>query len=392
MSKKSLLYASPFPPQKSGISDYSVELAHALEKHFDVTLFTDNYKVKHSLIANIPVVRYGEDEIDFDKYDYLVYNVGNNPDFHSYIYEAALAHPGMIILHDYMLYYLFVGYYQRKRQLYSKLYNATGTETFLKMKHIIKKNGSNLLEQKGNASIAPFNDELLASGNKIMVHSEYARKRIIDTGLVSEDKVRKINQLYYSEYEGKKSINKDLLYAKFNIPKDAVIIASFGFIAETKLNKEVCRVVKELSNESDKKLCYVMVGEGNYADSELEEGKVIKTGYTNIDEFNSFIDHADIIVSLRGVSMGETSGAMIRIFQYGKCCITNGGGWFSELPDDSVIKIELDDVEKNLKEALSDLIENDDKKRSYEKNARAFVERDNAPDVVCEHIKAFLEE
>ena len=58
---------------------------------------------------NIPFTRRAARQItnaDYDKYDYLVYNVGNNPDFHSYIYEAALAHPGMIILHDYMLYYL----------------------------------------------------------------------------------------------------------------------------------------------------------------------------------------------------------------------------------------------------------------------------------------------
>ena len=45
MPKPSLLYASPFPPQRSGISECSAALVRALSGFFRVTLYTDNYEI-----------------------------------------------------------------------------------------------------------------------------------------------------------------------------------------------------------------------------------------------------------------------------------------------------------------------------------------------------------
>jgi glycosyltransferase involved in cell wall biosynthesis len=388
--KPTLLYASPFPPMKSGISDYSVELVRALSGQFEITLYTDDYDINDDSVSEYPAVKNSVDNVDFDSYDYIIYNIGNNLEFHSYIYEAAIKHPGMIILHDLMIYYLFVGLYTQKKEIYSKVYSSLGMEDYLKIKHAVKSNGRSLREQKQLSSEISFNKELLSSGNKIMVHSEYSKNKILETGLIAENKVRKIEMVNFANNENYSLIDKDSLFEKFNIPKDAIVVASLGFIVWTKMNKEVCRAVKEIASYSDKKICYVMVGDGNYADDELKPDVVIKTGYTNIDEFNSFINYSDIIVSLRGTTMGETSGAIVRILQSGKCCITNNIGWFAELPDDCVVKIDLSDVEGNLKSAISDLIENPEKKKTFEKNAKEYIERDYAPDLVAEKIKDFL--
>ena len=53
MERPSLLYASPFPPMKSGISDYSEELIQDLARKFDITLFTDDYNISNKINKNL---------------------------------------------------------------------------------------------------------------------------------------------------------------------------------------------------------------------------------------------------------------------------------------------------------------------------------------------------
>ena len=43
MLKERLLYVSPFPPMKSGISDYSEILVYALKQYYDIDLLIDDY-------------------------------------------------------------------------------------------------------------------------------------------------------------------------------------------------------------------------------------------------------------------------------------------------------------------------------------------------------------
>lgn len=375
MEKPSLLYASPFPPMKSGISDYSTALVKALDSKFNITLFTDNYVLEEKNMKKYPVVRYGVDKINFDHYDYIIYNIGNNPEYHSYIYEAALKHPGMIILHDFVIYYLFIGYYKQKNELYSSVYSKLGHEDFQKIKDAVKQNGIDLLQQKHLTSILPMNKEIIESNNKIMVHSKFSYEKLIATGLIERKRVAHINhiQLLEDDFQ-KETIERRALFKKYNIPLDTIIISSFGYIAETKLNKEVCKVVRAINENSDIKVCYVMVGAGEYADAEIDGKNAIKTGYTELDEFNSFVQYSDIIVNLRYPSMGETSGSMLRILQLGKCCVTNNGGWFSEIPDTCVCKIDVENVEAELKKTLSELITNKKRREIVGINAQEYIQ------------------
>ena len=375
MGKPSLLYASPFPPMKSGISDYSTVLVKALDSKFNITLFTDNYVIDEGKLTKYPVVKYGVDDVDFDKFDYILYNIGNNPEYHSYIYEAAIRHPGMIIMHDLVLYYLFVGYYQKKNELYSSLYSKLGQDVFRQIKEEVKENGSNLLEQKHLASLYPMNRELIQSGNKIMVHSEFARNRIINTGWIDTKKIKHINLIQQIDDDTEDAIlDRTKIFRKYGIPENAVVIASFGYIAETKMNMEVCKAVKQISKTVKTPICYVMVGEGNYVDKEIDEKNIFKTGYVELKEFNNFIQYSDIIVNLRNPSMGETSGAMLRILQLGKCCVTNNGGWFSEIPDTCVCKIDVENVEAELKKTLSELITNKKRREIVGINAKEYIQ------------------
>ncbi|MBK8203633.1 MAG: hypothetical protein IPK68_15350 [Bdellovibrionales bacterium] len=126
--KKKILYFSPIPPYKSGIADYSETLLTALSERFNITIAIDPMRIVNSglynvnerdllgkfrpdLIEKYEIKYIGWDKVDFDAYDYRIYNVGNNPHFHSYMYDILRYHPGLIILHDVVLHYLTVGRY-----------------------------------------------------------------------------------------------------------------------------------------------------------------------------------------------------------------------------------------------------------------------------------------
>ena len=81
---------SPMPPSKSGIADYSAALAAALAGHVDLT-----------------VISSPRQPFDPAHFDAVVYQLGNNP-YHAFVYELALRHPGVAVLHEPNLHHLVV--------------------------------------------------------------------------------------------------------------------------------------------------------------------------------------------------------------------------------------------------------------------------------------------
>ena len=384
MKKPRLLYASPFPPQKSGISDYSVVLVKALSRFFDITLYTDNYEISEKSLFGYVVLKHGVDSIPFDDFDYILYNMGNNAEFHSYIYEAALAHPGVVILHDFVLYHFISGYYSKN--LYSTIYNMCGIDELCKIKAATKEGRRNDVLV---AADMPLNDELLASGNGFLVHSMYAYNQAVSRR--KDLRINKINMIMQME-EGHGSIDRKELYEKYGIPEKSTLICSYGNIIATKKIRETCTVVSKLIHSKNRNICYVMVGAGSLADDLLVDGKIIKTGYCSLEEFDSFVEYADITINLRTPSMGETSAALLRILQAGKACIINGGGWFSEIPEECVYRIDIDDVEKKIENALCNLLDNDEMRIQMCENAKKYIEKEYRTEVIIEQIKNFITE
>ena len=76
------------PPSKSGIADYSAALAEELSKRTDLTVFGSEPK-----------------NFDPSRFDISLYQLGNNP-YHSFVYEGALRHPGVVVMHESNLHHL----------------------------------------------------------------------------------------------------------------------------------------------------------------------------------------------------------------------------------------------------------------------------------------------
>src|SRR5438445_3796883 len=78
-------FFSPLPPSKSGIADYAQTLIDNLRRHAELKIFTS---------AGDP-----------SACDIALYQVGNNS-HHDFVYETALRHPGVVVMHESNLHHL----------------------------------------------------------------------------------------------------------------------------------------------------------------------------------------------------------------------------------------------------------------------------------------------
>src|SRR2546427_12777576 len=81
-------FFSPLPPARSGIADYSEALIASLQPLVELEVFS------------------GEGvEFDAARFDVAVYHAGNNA-YHDFVYETALQHPGVVVMHESNLHHL----------------------------------------------------------------------------------------------------------------------------------------------------------------------------------------------------------------------------------------------------------------------------------------------
>jgi glycosyltransferase involved in cell wall biosynthesis len=101
----------------------------------------------------------------------------------------------------------------------------------------------------------------------------------------------------------------------------------------------------------------------------------------------SLMAACDVLVNLRYPTMGETSGSVIRALSLGKPLVVSDVGWFSELPDDAVLKVPVDEYEVATLEAALGLAAEHGAQLGAA--ARAYVEREHAlPTVADAYVRA----
>ena len=120
----------------------------------------------------------------------------------------------------------------------------------------------------------------------------------------------------------------------------------------------------------------------------LTEG-VQRLDYVSEERMWSLMAACDVLVNLRYPTMGETSGSVIRALSLGKPLLVSDVGWFSELPDDVVLKVPVDELEvATLAAALEFAPEHG---AALGSAARDYVEREHSLSRVADSYVSALE-
>ena len=375
-----IAYFSPLSPIKSGISKYSeINLLPYLKEYCEIDVFIDKgYKPENDYIKKKFTINSFE-KFHSESYDLILYHMGNNP-HHEYIYKTLLQKPGVVVLHD-----PFIG---------GLIWNLTISrgKPELYIEHLVYCLGEKGRKIAENA-IASNNfpsfkytlvNKIADSSIAIIVHSDFAKK--IVSAECPNVLLKKINMPIPFINIEKRTTKESLGFSE-----DTLIIATFGYVAEHKRLHTVLKAFSSFAKKNSNSI-FLIVGkflEKNYQeqiDSLIKElklsDKVIQTGF--VENLVPYIQISDIIVQTRYPTAGETSIITLEMMEMGKPIITSNIGWFSELPDDTVIKINVNENEgDSIVSAFTRLATEKSFVEKLSSNAKMYVRKKHDPSKIA---------
>jgi glycosyltransferase involved in cell wall biosynthesis len=346
---KRIAFASPLNPAPSGISDYSEELLPYLAQYADIVLYADD-ELRPSnpeLVRHIEVRQLSRLQRDHQRqpYDAILYHMGNSQ-VHAAIWRVMQRVPGVVVLHEFVLHHFMLGYaamvlrdVERYRAEAARRYGAEGARVADLMLR------GRLVEA---AFDLPFCEAVLDASEGMIAHSRYVADR------VAALRPNLPAALVPMGVPLPPDIPRDAARARLGLPRDALLLASFGHINPYKRVGAVLRALKTLLNEHPNAR-YILVGSVSSAyDVRAEisraglDNAVTVTGYVDRAAFEDYVAAADICVNLRHPTAGETSASLLRLLGAGRPTLVTASGSFAELPPGIAAQVDLDRSEGDL--------------------------------------------
>jgi len=355
-----IAWFTPFN-KKSGISRYSQVVTNELVKHCEVDLWVSDGT--DLLPTELKVFRYstGKDISTKRKdYDYVIYNMGAHLGFHKAIYETSRLNRGVVILHDFVMHHFFAGYYldyMRDKSAYldavAKLYGQTGREI---AEGSLSGNCRQVWETE-NVVDYPFFEKAVEGATGVIVHSAFlaAKVRACFLGPV---------ETIYLPFNPALIAHSGISKADLGLPEDKLLVVSSGYINP---NKRIDKVIEVLAEDKDlaDRVTYVIIGSSDFVQyySHLEDmvtkmnlqNTVRFMGFQPDDILGAYMLNADIFINLRFPAMEGASWSLITELHHEKPVIVIDNGFYSEIPDGCLVKIDANNEKMGLHDALMTL-------------------------------------
>lgn len=387
-SRLRIAMVSPVPGERTGIADYTGELLPALAERMDVDVFTTAAvdEMDPAIGRRYTVRGWQELRRRRQDYDQVVFQVGNSP-FHSHMVDLVGDVGGVVVLHDFFLSSMLA--YMDQHQGCPGLFARE-----LERSH--GRGALQLLAAQGGWDQArrrfPACRRIIEGADGVIVHSAHARElsEQFFPGM-PRPPVFEIPQLRLLEEAGPGV--RQVARSALGIREGDVLVASFGFLADTKLNLEILEALAIPAIAARDNVRVAFVGEldggayGQAVSRAIEHHplrkRIMVTGFAQPDDYRNYLQACDIAVQLRAGSRGETSRTVLDCLANSTAVVVNDYAAFQELPGDAVAKVparfEVDVLGATLERLLRDA---GDRVR-LARHGRRYIERDHAPPVVA---------
>ena len=363
-------YFSPLPPARSGIADYSAALLDELKKLVDVEVF-----------ASKPL------SFNPQNFDVTLYQVGNNV-YHDFCYEAAMDHPGVVVVHEANLHHLIADITIKRGDWdgYMRAVEQEGSPADLAYAGRVRR-----LEVGPDYEGVPMLRQLLSRSKAAIVHSGCVESELRGAGF-SGDVARIPHGAWIPE------ANRSDFRDRLGLDETTPLIGIFGFLKPYKRIAESLRAFRRLVRVHPSAKM-ILVGDPH---PELQLDSLIRSldlglhvrvlGFRPIDEFVGYLAACDIVLNLRYPTVGENSGTLMRALGLGKAVVVSEVGSFSELPETICLKAPVDASEEDhLFEYLNLLVSRPEVRKALGARAREWVETECTWPKVARSYADFLE-
>ena len=361
---------TPLPPSRSGIADYSDALLRGLARVADVEVFDSPSK-----------------PFDPSRFDIALYQVGNNV-HHDFVYEAALRHPGVVVMHEANLHHLMAEITIKRGDwdAYVRECEFDGGAPARVFAERVRK-----LEVGPDYDGVPMTRRLRESARGIIVHSAFVRDRMRTQGYAGP-----IAVVPHGAWIP--TADRNGYRHKLGLDEVAPLVGIFGFLKPYKRIAESLRAFRRVVHLVPNARM-ILVGEP-HPDFPVQEmirslglsANVRVIGFAPIEEFVGYLGACDIVLNLRWPTVGESSGTLLRSLGLGKAVLVSEVGSFQEFPDDICLKVPVGAGEEDLIfEYLNLLVSRPDVAQSLGARAREWVARECNWDLVAARYAEFLE-
>ncbi|MBZ5620162.1 MAG: methyltransferase domain-containing protein [Acidobacteriia bacterium] len=373
-------FFSPLPPARSGIADYSEVLIESLKPLVDLEVFSGGAGTAQAGDRR-------QKTIVCPTADIALYHVGNNA-WHDFVYEAALAHPGVVVMHESNLHHLIADLTIRRGDwdAYVRECEYQGGKQAREFAERVRR-----LEVGPDYDGVPMTRRLLESARGVVVHSRFMRDEMRAAGFTGP-----IAVIPHGAWIPEADRNS--WRHKLGLDELTPLIGIFGFLKPYKRIAESLRAFRRVVRLAPNTRM-ILVGEP-HPEFPIEpmirsmglSANVRVLGFTPIEDFVGYLGACDIVLNLRFPTVGESSGTLLRSLGLGKAVLVSEVGSFQEFPDDVCLKVPVGPGEEDLIfEYLSLLVSRPEVAQALGARARAYVAEQCNWATVARQYTEFLE-
>ena len=301
-------YYAPLPPANTGVADYAEALLNGLRKFGEVKV-------------NAP------GDID-------LFHIGNNQ-LHGSMYDRAIAHPGVVMLHDAVLQHFFLGRLREQQYVEEFVFNYGEWTRSL---------AADLWKCRARSAADPryFEWPLLKriakTAKAVVVHNPAAaaivKKHAPDAAIVE------IAHLFVPP-ELPSGVDTLRFRDSLGIGPRTLLIGLFGHQRESKRLPVVLRALERAGTDAR------LLIAGSFASSDLERAlagrladpRILRAGYLSEPDFWRYASAVDLCINLRYPTAAETSGIAIRMMGIGKPVVFSEGLEIARLPENACLRV-----------------------------------------------------
>ena len=363
-------FFSPLPPARSGIADYSEALIAAMRPLVELETFSGPHQA-----------------FDPARFDIALYHVGNNG-YHGYVYETALRHPGVVVMHESNLHHLIADLTIKRSDwdAYVRECEYEGGAGALAFAQRVRR-----LEVGPDYEGVPMTRRILESARGVVVHSRFMEA-----------------EMRAAKYTGPCSViphgawipeaDRNGFRHRLGLDELTPLVGVFGYLKPYKRIAESLRAFRRLVRLVPN-VKMILVGEPH---PEFPVEAMIRSmglsanvrvlGFAPIEHFVGYLAACDIVLNLRFPTVGESSGTLLRSLGLGKAVMVSDIGSFAEFPDDVCLKVPVGEGEEDLIfEYLNLLVSRPEIAQQLGARARQWVEKECNWNTVAGQYVSFLE-
>lgn len=317
--KPRIAFLTPFPPDRSGVADYTAKSLEEIGKLAVVDVFTDATSSKE-----FPGVRnifpLSEKPFQSKDYDKVVSIIGNSH-FHTEILKYHLRYGGACIQHD-----------NRMAELYA--WNM-GHEKFAKKASELIKRKVEIAECQNwlkDPSLLPtlFLEDIIKKSQPLIFHSKVTQKLVKQMYGVDSEYLPFCLYRHFDE-QSLSLHNKSEARKNLNIPNNEIIISTFGIVDDTKCPIDCIYAIYFLNKWEIPASLYFVGDPGPLKTTLLKLSEEL--GITNKihlleswispEKYENFLLASDFAIQLRTFGFGGLSGAVLDCISAGVPTVVN---------------------------------------------------------------------